>query len=89
VRAVAEFYDIMEKDLVAKSRKKDIVKPRQVAMYLLREELKYSFPAIGEKFGGRDHTTVMHACNKISKEIQDNPQFLQEVNLIREKLLTA
>lgn len=89
VRAVAEFYDIMEKDLVAKSRKKDVVKPRQVAMYLMREELKYSFPAIGEKFGGRDHTTVMHACSKIARELQENPQFLQEMNLIREKLFVS
>jgi chromosomal replication initiator protein len=89
LRAVAEFYDIMEKDLVAKSRKKDVVKPRQVAMYLMREDLKYSFPSIGEKLGGRDHTTVMHACDKIAKEIQENHQLMQEINLIREKLLNS
>ncbi len=89
IQAVAEFYDISERDLMAKSRKKDVVKPRQIAMYLLREELKYSFPAIGEKFGGKDHTTVMHAYNKIAKEIEENPQFMHEINLIREKLLNS
>lgn len=89
IRTVAEFYDIIEKDIVATSRKKDVVKPRQVAMYLLREELKYSFPAIGERFGGRDHTTVMHACEKITKEVRENPQFVQEINVIREKLFST
>lgn len=89
IHTVAEFYDIMEKELVAKSRKKDVVKPRQIAMYLLREEFKHSFPAIGEKFGGRDHTTVMHACEKISREMTENPQFAQEVGALREKLLTS
>jgi len=89
IKAVAEFYDISEKDIVAKSRKKEVVKPRQIAMYLLRTELKNSFPSIGEKFGGRDHTTVMHACLKIEKEIHDNPQLTQEINTIKEKMFTV
>lgn len=87
IRAVAEFYDVPEKDLVTKSRKKEVVKPRQIAMYLLREDLQYSFPSIGDKFGGRDHTTVMHACSKVAKEANQNYQFIQELNSIREKLL--
>lgn len=87
IRTVAEFYDIFEKDIVAKSRKKDVVRPRQIAMYLLREELKHSFPSIGEKFGDMDHTTVMHACNKISRELQENNQSVQEINLLKEKML--
>lgn len=89
IRIVAEFYAVPEKDLVAKSRKKDVVKPRQIAMYLLREDLRYSFPSIGEKFGGRDHTTVMHACGKISKELQNDSRFASEIASIKEKMLLS
>ena len=67
IRAVSEFYDIEEKELITRSRKKDVVKPRQIAMYLMRQELKNSFPFIGEKFGGRDHTTAIHSCEKIAE----------------------
>ncbi|MEK7178286.1 MAG: chromosomal replication initiator protein DnaA, partial [Patescibacteria group bacterium] len=70
IKAVAEFYDVSEKDVLDRSRKKEIVKPRQIIMYLLREELKSSFPFIGLKIGGRDHTTAIHACEKIKKEIE-------------------
>ena len=53
-------------------------------MYLLREELKYSYTNIAEKMGNRDHTTIIHACKKINKEIEENPVFAQEVNILRE-----
>ncbi|MBI2635089.1 MAG: chromosomal replication initiator protein DnaA [Parcubacteria group bacterium] len=86
IKAVAEFYDISEKDLLERSRKKEIVKPRQIIMYLLREELKSSFPFIGMKIGGRDHTTAIHACEKIKKELDSNPTLCDEINVIREKL---
>ena len=86
IQIVAEFYDLKEKDLLTTSRKKEIVKPRQVAMYLLREELKCSFPSIGRKFGGKDHTTVIYACEKISKEIKNSENFTEEVNLIKQKV---
>ncbi len=86
IKAVAEFYDISEKELLERSRKKEIVKPRQVIMYLLREELKSSFPFIGLKIGGRDHTTAIHACDKIRKEIESDQNFNDEINMIREKL---
>lgn len=86
IKTVAEFYDISEKDLLERSRKKEIVKPRQVIMYLLREELKSSFPFIGLKIGGRDHTTAIHACEKIRKEIEYDQNFSDEINIIREKL---
>ena len=86
VKAVAEFYDVNEKDLLERSRKKEIVKPRQIIMYLLREELKSSFPFIGLKIGGRDHTTAIHACKKIKKEIETNPNLIDEINSIKEKL---
>lgn len=86
IKVVAEFYDISEKELLERSRKKEIVKPRQIIMYLLREELKSSFPFIGLKIGGRDHTTAIHACDKIKKEIESDQNFNDEINMIREKL---
>lgn len=86
IKAVGEFYDISEKELLDRSRKKEIVKPRQVIMYLLREELKSSFPFIGFKIGGRDHTTAIHACEKIKREIETDPTLSDEITLIKEKL---
>lgn len=86
IKIVAEFYDLREKDLIDASRKKEIVKPRQIAMYLLREELKDSFPAIGRKFGGKDHTTAIHACTKISKEKELSEILAEEIKLIKEQL---
>ncbi|GAH92046.1 unnamed protein product, partial [marine sediment metagenome] len=65
IQAVAEFYDLKERDLLSSSRKKEIVKPRQVAMYLLREDLKSSYPFIGRKLGGKDHTTAIHSYGKL------------------------
>ncbi len=58
-------------------------------MYLLREELKTSYPAIGEKFGNRDHTTVIHACEKIKTEVASDAKLAQEVSLIREKVFSS
>ncbi|MBI2451106.1 MAG: chromosomal replication initiator protein DnaA [Parcubacteria group bacterium] len=86
IKTVANFYDIEEKDLIAKNRQKEIVKPRQVAMYLLREDLKSSFPYIGKKFGNRDHTTVIYACEKINDLIKTNETIKQEIGIIRERL---
>ncbi len=86
IRIVSSFYDVKEEDLINKSRKREIVRPRQICMYLIRRELKNSYPYIGEKFGGRDHTTVMHACNKIEKEIKNNENFNEEIDLIKSRL---
>ena len=83
---VAEFYDVAVNDLVNRSRKKEVVYPRQIAMYLIREELKASYPYIGEKLGGRDHTTVIYACEKISQEIDRSENLQQEINLIKERI---
>ncbi len=85
-QVVADFYDVNVNDLINRSRKKEIVKPRQIAMYLMREELKSSYPMIGSKLGGRDHTTAIYACEKIEKEIQNNEELEQELNLIKERL---
>ncbi|MCX6738227.1 MAG: chromosomal replication initiator protein DnaA [Candidatus Parcubacteria bacterium] len=86
IAVVADFYNLKEKDLFISSRKKEIVKPRQIAMYFLREELKSSFPFIGKKFGGKDHTTAIYACEKISKEIMENEQLAGEITVIKEKI---
>lgn len=86
--SVAEFYNITIEDLIKQSRKKEYVKPRQVAMYLIRKELDNSFPSIGDFFGGRDHTTVMHAVDKVEKMVLEKEQFKQEVDLILDKLFT-
>ncbi len=86
IKVVAEFYDVETNDLTNRSRRKEIVKPRQIAMYLLRGELKSSYPFIGSKFGGRDHTTAIYACEKINKEKDVNDSLDEELNLIRQRL---
>ena len=86
--SVAEFYNITIDDLIKQSRKKEYVKPRQIAMYLIRKELDNSFPSIGDFFGGRDHTTVMHAVEKVEKLVTEKENFKQEVDLILDKLFT-
>ena len=84
--AVLEFYDISKQDLMTHSRKKDIVKPRQIAMYLMREELKYSYPSIGDRFGGRDHTTAIHSWEKVVNDLKVNPELEEEIRAIRDKI---
>lgn len=86
VEAVSKFYDIDVKDILGKGRKQELVKPRQIIMYLMRKEINTSFPTIGQELGGRDHTTAMHACNKISKEVEDNERVKQEVESIKQLL---
>ncbi|HZJ40711.1 MAG TPA: chromosomal replication initiator protein DnaA [Candidatus Saccharimonadales bacterium] len=72
IEAVSKFYGISSKEIIGNSRKKEIVWPRQIAIYLIREELNTSYPTIGNELGGRDHTTAMHAYNKIYHEVKDN-----------------
>ncbi len=86
LKAVIDFYDLTEEKLLKKSRSQELVRPRQVAMYLMREVLKLSYPNIGEKLGGKDHTTVIHACEKIEKELVFDTQLSQEINSIKEKI---
>jgi chromosomal replication initiator protein len=89
IKAVADFYDMSEKDIIQQSRKKDVVRPRQIAMYLMRDYLKNSYPSIGEKFGGRDHTTVIHSCEKIGQDLLTNPELAEEIKAVRERILMA
>ncbi len=89
LKSVADFYSISLADLVKRSRKKEVVKPRQIAMFLLREETKLSFPEIGQKLGGRDHSTVIHACEKIRGEVSVDEPLKQELVLIKERIYNS
>ena len=89
IQIVAEFYDLKEKEIVNSSRKKEIVLPRQIAMYILRDSLNYSFPFIGKKFGGKDHTTAIHAFDKISRQIKENEKLFEEINLIKQRIYSV
>ena len=89
IQTVASFYDLREKEILSVSRKKEIVRPRQIAMYLFREELKSSLPFIGRRFGGKDHTTAIHAYEKISKEVEKNNNLSDEINLIKQRVISA
>jgi len=83
---VAERYNIRLEDFAAKKRTKSIAFPRQIAMYLSRELTDSSLPKIGEEFGGRDHTTVIHAHEKISKLLVNDAEFTRDIEEIKEKL---
>lgn len=84
--AVAEYYNVTVESITGASRKKELVFPRQIAMYIMREEMLASYPTIGHELGGRDHTTAMHAFNKIQKDLVDNEKLTQDVTLIKQKL---
>ncbi len=86
VEASAKFYNVTYKELLGNSRKKELVWPRQIAIYLIREELNTSYPTIGNELGGRDHTTAMHAYNKIYQEVKErgNEKVKQEIESIRQ-----
>jgi chromosomal replication initiator protein len=83
-RTVAEYYKLKLSDLLSKRRTRSIARPRQVAMALSKELTNHSLPEIGEAFGGRDHTTVLHGCRKI-KELQETMADIREdyKNLMR------
>lgn len=89
IQTVADFYDLKEREIYNPSRKKEIVRPRQIAMYLLRQETKYSYPYIGRKFKRKDHTTAIHAYKKINREMETNAKLLEEITLIRQRIYTV
>jgi len=86
-QAVAEYYHISLEDMCGKQRDKHIVIPRQVAMYLMRQETQASLLEIGQLFGGRDHSTVLHACEKIDRAVNVSPALRREIVAIREQLM--
>lgn len=83
---VAQYYGVESTALRGSQRSREIVGPRQVAMYIMREETESSLSEIGQELGGRDHTTVMHGCSKIEHDIDANSQLRQEVLTIRQML---
>jgi chromosomal replication initiator protein len=85
---VAEYYSISVDEMRGKRRDKYIVFPRQVAMYLIREETDSSLPVIGAAFGGRDHTTALHAIEKITELVREDARLQNDLRLIRQKLHT-
>ena len=83
-KTVAEYYKIRINDILSKKRTRFIARARQIAMSLAKELTNHSLPEIGESFGGRDHTTVIHACRKIKELIETNMEIKEDhINLLR------
>lgn len=86
ISVVAEFYDLKIENLLGSCRKKNLAGPRQIIMYLMREELKCSYPTIGQEVGNRDHTTAMHAYLKITQALEADEKINKDTRLIKERL---
>jgi len=86
IQAVATYFDVAHEDLLGKSREKRLAFPRQVVMYLMREEMKSSYPSIGSELGGRDHTTAMHAYEKITNCLSKDEKLQHDLEMIKQRL---
>ncbi|HUT22495.1 MAG TPA: chromosomal replication initiator protein DnaA [Candidatus Bipolaricaulota bacterium] len=86
IETVGKFYEIGLEDITGKCRQKRLAFPRQIIMYLMREELRESYPSIGQELGGRDHTTAMHAHSKILNLLETDEKLRQEINLLKQLL---
>ena len=87
IKVISEFYGVPENGIYEKTRKKEVVKPRQIIMYILREDFNISYPTIGEKLGGKDHTTVMHSYEKIKEDLKRDMDLAKEVSQLRSMLI--
>jgi chromosomal replication initiator protein len=85
--ATVEQFGFSTEELTGKSRRRPLVITRQMAMYVTRQLTDLSFPVIAREFGGRDHTTVMHACDKISALMKERSQIYNDVNALEKKVL--
>ncbi|MEX1087211.1 MAG: chromosomal replication initiator protein DnaA, partial [Candidatus Paceibacterota bacterium] len=83
IKTIANYYNIDEQAIYQKTRRKEVIKPRQLIMFVMREDFGSSYPSIGQKLGGRDHTTVIHSCEKIRGELKTDTALHQELNQIR------
>ena len=83
IKIITDFYNIEEEFVYKKTRKREVVKPRQIIMYILREDYSIPYPTIGKKLGGRDHTTVIHSYEKIKSRLKVDSVLAQEINQIR------
>ncbi len=86
IEAVSQYFNIPVKELIEKGRKKEVSHARQIAMYIMRTELSSSYPGIGSQFGGRDHTTAMHAYEKISKDLEKDEKVREDIGILKEKI---
>jgi chromosomal replication initiator protein len=86
IAAVADFFGVNEDRMLSRDRSRDVAFPRQIAMYLIREETDSSLPSIGNALGGRDHTTVMYGCDKISDLIETDESLRRQISAVRERL---
>ncbi|MFA5945789.1 MAG: chromosomal replication initiator protein DnaA [Patescibacteria group bacterium] len=89
IMIVAAYFDIQIEDVLGKSREKRLAFPRQIIMFLLREEMKSSYPTIGTELGGRDHTTAMHAHSKIMNMLDSDDKLQKDLELIKQRLYTG
>ncbi len=89
VRRVAEAFGISEESMLGRDRSRQIALPRQIAMYLMREEANISLPQIGEVLGGRDHTTIMYGCDKVAEMLEQDDRLRRQVIEIKERLYSA
>jgi chromosomal replication initiator protein len=88
-QTIADYFTLDMADLLGKRRNKELVYPRQIAMYLIRAELQFSFPKIGKALGGKDHTTVMHGVDKMTKELVRDETLQRDIALIKERLYVS
>jgi chromosomal replication initiator protein len=86
INAVAEIFEVTYERLLSRDRSREVALPRQVAMYLLRRESQLSLPQIGGLLGGRDHTTVMHGCEKVTELLEQDERLRRQVDSLREQL---
>lgn len=86
VDIVAKYFTLTKSDLIGADRKKEVMVPRQISMYLIREILNQSYESIGECFGGRNHTTVMHACNKVENQMKIDQKLQRDINALKKEL---
>lgn len=83
VKEISQYYNIDERLMYEKTRRKEVVRARQMIMFILREDFNESYPSIGSKLGGKDHTTVIHSYEKVKHELLTNPHLMKEVDDIR------
>ena len=86
IKCVADYFEVALVDLIGRFRKKELVEPRQIAMYLLRDLLGLSYPYIGEKLGKRDHTTVIYSCEKVEKDVNKNHTLNRKIVMIKDRI---
>ena len=87
IEKVASYYDLKSDDITGPKRGREIVVPRQIAMYIMRHELNLSFPKIASACGGRDHTTAMHSITKVEKQLEADETLREEVQLVSDRVL--